>query len=809
MTRRPCACALLAAACQLPFSPALQAQSPGGGEALPLETVIVSARRIEQTANDVGMSIQAFTGEQLERLRISDVDELTMVVPAFTVAQSYQGVPTYTLRGVGFNTINLSATSTVGTYLDEVAYPYPVMNAGPVFDLQRVEVLKGPQGTLYGRNTTAGLINLVTNKPTEEFQAALTGEVGNFETANVEAMISGPLFGGSTGRVSLRREYSGEGWQESNSGDGDVGEVDRLGLRAALTLPVTERLSIDLSYNGWRNDSDTLAAQGAGLSVSTMDSPFNAPGLTDYLQDNFPGDNDEADWAPESVRGEDIGTGLGLSGDLEEDSSLDAFALRVAYELDASTQLISLSSYQDLERNALVDFGGVPYEILLQELDGSIESFSQELRILGEGEKMTWSAGAYYASDEILDSNRTLLGENANVGLIRSATVPLLATPFNTGGYTVEEALQAFRTFRDEADLDVESWSVFGSLTRQLRPDLSLTAGIRYTEDSLDYAGCSRDFNGNMLPSTNVTSRALFLNTYGVLADEIDEGDCITFDPESGTFGLVESKTDEDNVAWRLALDWFARPDTLLYASIAQGYKAGNTPVNAANLATQNAPVGQEKLLAYEIGVKATLLDQRMQLNTALFYYDYKDKQLAIYFADPIFTVLARLANIPDSHAYGLDTELTWRLTNELTAIAAVTLLHTEVEDFVGIDGAGEPQDYDGADFLYSPEAIGSLALLYNRPLNNALGFGVQLNGRYQSDAEGDFEASEEARIDSYGTLNAGVSLYPFDRRWEFSLWGANLTDEYYWLAVTQNANTWVRLPGKSRTYGATFTYRF
>jgi len=801
-------CALLPAACQLLCLPTAHARSPDS-EVLPLETVIVSARRIEQTANDVGMGVQAFTGEQLERLRIADVEDLTLVVPGFTVAQSYQGVPTYTLRGIGFNTINLSATSTVGTYVDEVAYPYPIMNAGPVFDLQRVEVLKGPQGTLYGRNTTAGLINMVTNKPTDEFQAMLRGEVGNYETANLEAMASGPLFDHAAGRISLRREYSGEGWQKANSSGGKVGEVDRLGLRAALALAPTEHLAIDLVYNGWRNDSDTLAAQGAGLSISTMDSAFNAPGLVDYLQSNAPNGNNEADWAPRSVRSADIGTGLGLGGDLEEDSSLDTFAVRVAYELDESTRLISLSSYQDLERNALVDFGGVPYEILLQDLHGTIESFSQELRVEGETDSTTWLAGAYYASDEILDSNRTLLGDNANVGLIRAVTLSFLSSPLNAGGYTAEEASQAFRTFRDEADLDVDSWSVFGSLSHELRQGLSLTAGLRYTEDSLDYGGCSRDFNGNMLPNVNVTSRALFLQTYGVLADEIGQGDCNTFDPETGSFGLVESQTDEDNIAWRLGLDWFVQPETLLYASIAQGYKAGNTPVNAANISTQNAPVGQEKLLAYELGIKATLLDQRMQLNSAVFYYDYDDKQLAIYFADPIFTVLARLSNIPDSHAYGLDTELTWRLTNELTAVGAVTLLHTEVEDFVGIDGAGEPRDYDGADFLYSPEAIGSLALLYNRPLDNTLGFGMQLSGRYQTEAEGDLEASEEARIDDYGLLNAGLSLYSLDQRWEVALWGANLTDEYYWLAVTQNANTWVRLPGKSRTYGATFTYRF
>ena len=472
-------------------------------------------------------------------------------------------------------------------------------------------------------------------------------------------------------------------------------------------------------------------------------------------------------------------------------------------------RLIALSGYQDLERKALVDFAGAPYELLVQDLYGTIESFSQELRLEGEFDRTQWLLGAYYAQDDILDSNRTLLGDNANVGLIRAFTVPLLDSPFNAGGYTAEEATQAFRTFRDEAHMDVESWSVFASATQELRDNLSLTAGLRYTEDSQDYGGCSRDFNGNMLPNVNVTNRALFLAEYGALVDEIEQGECNTFDPETITYGLVESETNEDNIAWRLELDWFVDPDTLLYGSVSQGAKAGNTPVNAANISTQNAPVGQEKLLAYELGVKATLLQQRMQWNASIFYYDYDDKQLAVFFRDPIFTILARLANVPKSEAYGLDTELTWGITEHFTAIAAATLLHTEIQDYIGINALGEPEDYNGAEFLYSPDASGTLTLLYNRPLTDTLGLSMNLNGRYQTDAAGDLEGSAEAQVDAFGVLNGGIGIYALDATWDVSLWGSNLTDEYYWLAVTQNANTWVRLPGTARTYGATFTYRF
>ncbi len=781
---------------------------------LALEEVIVTAQRVEQSANDVGMDIQTFSGDTLEQLRVVDVEDLTAVIPSFTIAQSYQGVPTYTLRGIGFNTINISAKSTVGTYVDEVAYPYPVLNSGPIYDLQRVEVLKGPQGTLFGRNTTAGLINLVTNKPTAEFEGMLRGEFGNFETYNFEGMVSGPLTPNLGARLAGRSENSDEGWQESNSRGEKLGEVDRQGVRLSLAWQPVDSLQVDFSYNWWRNRSDMLAAQAIAFTPTTDPESgrfgiFNAPGLEDYLAANRPRDNDEADWAAAANRGQDIGTGLGMRGDLAQDSSLDALKLQLAWDIAPNMRLISLSGYHDLERDGLTDFSGAPYELLLQDMQGTIESFSQELRLEGENDGVNWLLGGYYARDDLLDSNRTMLGENANVAAVRAYTFSLLDSPFNSGGYTPLEASQAFRTYEDHAEMEVRSWSVFANANWELTDSLILTTGVRYTEDEQDYEGCSRDFNGNMLPNVNVTNRALFFSTYGSLAEEISLGDCHTYSVREGAFGLVESELDEDNLAWRLALNWWPSDDLLLYTSVSRGAKAGETPVNPANIAFQNAPVTQEELLAYELGVKATLLDGRLQANAGAFFYDYDDKQLAVYFADPIYTTLPRLDNIPDSEAYGLDTEITWRLSRSFTAIAAATWLHTEVKDYQGIDVAGQPADYDGAEFLYSPEFTANLTLLYELALSESLGLRAGLNGRYQDDSYANLSATESHAIDSYSVFNGSVGLYTLDGHWEFSLWGSNLSDEYYWLTVTQGANTVIRFPGKARSYGASLSYRF
>ena len=788
-------------------SPTHAAQSDAARGAL--EEIVVTAQRRAESINDVGMSIQAIDAESLEALRVTSVRDLTTIVPSFTVSQSYQGVPTYTLRGIGFNTINLSATSTVGTYVDEVAYAYPIMNTGPLMDLERVEVLKGPQGTLYGRNTTAGLINFITAKPTDDFQAGATAEVGNYETYNINGFISGPLTETISARLALSSQNSGEGWQESNSRSERLGEIKKNGARLSLAFDPGENTHIDFSATYWRNETDTVAGQGIGFTPATAASPFNAPGLVNYVAGNQPREATNADWAPEAVRGANIGTGLGFQGPLREDNPFTGLKLRLDQNLAETVRLVSLTSYNDFERDALSDWSGVPYEILLQHTTGTIESIAEDVHIEGGDDSMHWLVGGYYANDKIVDGNRTLLGQNANVTLIRTVGQPLLATPFNCCGYTSTDLSQAFRSYEDIGHIETNTWSVFANGDWRLNEALRLNAGVRYTEDEQKYHGCSRDFNGNMLPNVNVVNRALYLQTYGVFAAPISQGQCNTFDPTTGTFGEVRSTLDEDNLAWRVSLDWNVADQTLMYLSASRGAKAGTTPINAANLARQNAPVKQELLTAYELGLKSTLAQNRVQLNLSGFFYDYQDKQISTYFADPIYTALARLDNVPKSAAYGVEGELTWSPSRSLTLAASALWLHTEIQDYIGTNAAGQPQNFDGAEFIYSPEFQGSLSVIFDHEITDALGLQVTLNTRYQSESNTIFEDLPLYALPSYGLVNASIGLHGRDDRWSVTLWGRNLADEYSWSAVASNANVVVRFPNPPLTYGATLGFKF
>ncbi len=777
--------------------------------------IIVTAQRRAESLNDVGMAIQAVNAETLDNLRVTDVRDLTMVAPSFTVSQSYQGVPTYTLRGIGFNTINLSATSTVGTYVDEVAYAYPIMNTGPVFDLERVEVLKGPQGTLYGRNTTAGLVNFITGRPTDTFEGSVRAEVGNYDTYNFAGHVSGPLGEGVSARLAFRSENSDKGWQISNSRGERLGQVDKLALRGSLKLEPTSSTEINLSATWWKNKSDTVAAQGIDFTPATdpvtgtsASSLFNAPGLAAYLAANAPTRASQADWTPEAARGADIGTGLGLKGPLRENNDFVALKLRIDQDLTDDIKLVSLTSYNHFKRNALSDWSGAPFEVLIQNTVGDIKSFAEDLHLEGTTGAVTWLVGGYYANDKILDSNRTMLGQNANVGLIRFAGSGLLATPFNSAGYTATEMAQSFRTYEDYGRIKTETWSLFGSADIELSQQLKATLGVRYTEDKQRYNGCSRDFNGNMLPNVNVVNRALYLQSYGVLAAPITQGQCNTFDPATGTFGEVQSVLDEDNVAWRAALNWSPNDDTLLYASVSRGYKAGTTPINAANLARQNAPVTQEKLTAYEVGVKATLADRMIQANVSAFYYDYRDKQISTYFADPIYTALSRLDNVPDSEAYGIEGEFVLRPADGLTLSVNALWLKTRINGYFGTNAAGQPQQFDGVKFIYSPEFQGSIGVQYEAPVSDTLTANTALSLRYQSESNSIFEDLPLYRVKEHAVVNGSLGLRS-ESGWSVAIWAKNLFNNYYWSAVTSNANVVVRFPNMPRTFGATLGFDF
>ena len=813
------------------------AKSPSAAPAATPATadIIVTAQRREESINRVGMAIQAISSDTLKTLHVTTVRDLGAVVPSFVVSQNYEGVPVYTLRGVGFNPINLSGTATVGTYTDEVAYAYPIMNSGPLIDVERVEVLKGPQGTLYGRNTTAGLIDFVTGKPSATTSGAMSIDVGSYGTTNVGGYVTGPVANGIQARLGYRVDLSNEGWQVSNTRGERLGKIKRYGLRGSVAMQPMANMKVDLSATYWINKSDTIAAQATGFEAPADPATgkfgaFNVPGLASYIANNQPTNGSQADWSSSTERGQDAGSvpgpgaGAGITDPLAENDWFLGLKARVEFDLSDSTRIISLTGFNQFVRRATSDWSGAPYEILVQQTDGHIKSFSQELRVEGSGSGYHWLVGGYYAKDTIYDGAITMFGDNDNVRAFRAfteAAVSLPANAFlaafgfpdapNTFGYTLANAATAFREFRDYANISTNVASIFANADYAFNDMFKLTLGGRYTDDRENFAGCSADINGSMLPNVNLVMRGLLAADFGqtTLPAPIAANGCTTYHPDTNSFGVVYNKQDETNFAWRSALNVTLSPTALLYASISRGYKSGSIPVVGANIALQDNPVKQEELTAYEIGAKLGTADRRLHLDLSAFYYDYKNKQLGGFYPDPVFGVLAQLINIPKSEAYGIEGELTVHPVPGFTLIGNGLWLKTKILDFIGTNASGASQNFAGAIFSNSPEYTMSGTALYDRPINDRLDFTANANIRWQSKQTTDLAGDTDYDIKPYSIVNAGIGLKSKDGKWAFDIWAHNLFNTYYWTAVYPDSNVVVRFPGQVRTVGATGGIRF
>jgi len=798
----------------------------GRAEPLPsastgIEIVVVTAERREENANRVGMAIKPLTADSLINSRVTNSQDLSLVVPGLTVAKG-AGVPIYTLRGIGFNSTNLSSTGTVGTYVDEVDYPFPFMTRGPLFDVSRVEVLKGPQGTLYGQNTTGGLIDLITNKPDDALAGGFTAEFGNYGTYNFEGYANLPISDQLQTRIAFRSENSGAGWQKSFTRPEDkLGKVDRLGVRGEVAWSPSSDFDALLTVNYWRDRSDTEAGQFVAL-LPTAPAPFIVAGLPAFIAAFHPTSDTTAEWEPATQVRADGLLSTGLHGPLAYDDDFYGLALHANYHFNQSLTLVSITGYNYLTRDDINDSGGTPFEESgTTENSGYARTFSQELRLDGENGPVRWLAGGYFETDDTYDQIDTLSGQGSVDFELRFFASLIQGIPFfNPNGYSLAQIADGLRDFRFTGLQHSSTLSGFGSATWDISDEFSLTGGIRYSQDRLKYIGGAKDRgDGDMLPIWNTIVRALILGFPGPLVNPdpglVAPGQYVTLNSTTHRFSLVPipEKLNQNPLTWHTNLNYKPSDDTLFYLTISQGVKSGAVPVIAANVDTQLLPAKQETLLAYEVGVKKTFFND-FQANVSAFYYDYTDKQLVSDILDPIFTALPRLVNVPKSRVYGVDADLAWRASEDLTLGLSGTYVDSRITKFTGFNVSGAPVDYRGSSFSFAPKFQGSASVLYQHPISDDLGFRLTANGSYQSDTfsiivkRGDPTAAPY-HLKSYGLLNGTIGVYTLDGKWDASIWGENLTDTYYWTNVIATIDNASRLPGLPRTFGLRVSAHF
>ena len=735
--------------------------------------IIVTAQKREATINSVPMSITAASGDQLVKLGVTDAAQLTKLVPGFTYNETAYGVPVFTIRGIGFQETSLGASPAVSVYIDEVPIPFSAEALGAGLDIERLEVLKGPQGTLFGSNSTGGALNYIAARPGKDPHAGIDASLGRFATVDVQGYASTPLTETVGVRLSTRLVRSDD-YQRSTTRDEGLGQRNILQARLLLDWKPSERWRTTLNLMGVRDRSDTPAPQFRAFAALNPGATIPPAFITHPAA---PDDNRRTDWDP------------GI--DWARNNRFLFGSLRNEFDLTDNTRLTLLTSLQRFDRYQPVEGDGTRFTNYRALSRGKIDTFYQEARVDGTiGEALTYIVGANYEYDRVFDST------------VQTYTQSSSATVFGIPlGPTMPNTLQKLNTYGIYANADYE-----------LSDQLVLHGGIRFTQANrrLVY-GCGQDLDGSWAEVSEAIQR--YLNTLagkGPVFTEVPLGGCGTTDQFTNEPAPGRGTLNQNNISWRAGVDYKPNRDLLLYVNVSRGYKAGSFPTLAASSNRQFLPVVQESVLAYEGGIKATLAQGAVQANGAVFYYDYTNKQILGRIPDLAFGPLPALVNVPNSRVWGAELDVIIRPIDGLRIRPAVTYVNSRLGDgFTNFNSFGELGDFGGERFPYTPEWQANVDAEYEAPLNARINAFVGGTMVYQDSTNGAFGRNPLFAIDAYTTFDARAGIAANDDSWRLQLWVRNLTDEYYWTAAYRSNDSINRFAGQPRTFGATLSYRY
>ena len=532
--------------------------------------------------------------------------------------------------------------------------------------------------------------------------------------------------------------------------------------------------------------------------------------------------------------GIEIGSAGMTNFDPYSDRKFYQLALRTDFDVTDDITLTSLTSYDHYTQKQATDGDGmevVAYD--LQRGEGSIKSFNQELRIANDAtNSFRWLLGANYEKSKTFEDQMLRYFANSN---------------YYPNNLYINSSGELLRQ-------NVRSYALFASFEYSVTPELTLKAAGRYNNmRNRAFNLAYTQTNGNVdklfnilggisgLPFTPIgPSDSYTLNS---TPPSLPKGVTLLSPTASGAAGLgvpgtpMEAILKENNTSWRIGIDYQATPDMLFYANVSKGYKAGSFPALAAAQYVSALPVVQESVLAYEVGLKASMLDKKMQVNLAGFYYDYRNKQVRGKLFDFVFGTLDTLVNIPKSRIYGAEAEISLRPTDGLSINGAVTYLNSKVQKYFGYDifgGVDNPdfnpagdnrEDLSGNPLPYTPKWSGVFNVDYRpNPQGGTPFIGITVSARSGQDAAiggGVTTLPDGPRyriapgvgpypytIKGYATVDGRLGYEAEEGKWKVMVWGKNILNKYYWTAVVPSSDSSARFAGRPATYGVTFGFK-
>lgn len=742
-----------------------------------IEEIIVTAQKREQPLQDTPVSVTAFTGRTIEQLGFRQSVDITAQTPNFNVGypNGDTGVPAMFIRGVGLNDFAVLNQGPIASYVDEV---YISSNAAQIFqllDVDRVEVLRGPQGTLYGRNATGGAVNYHSRQPGETWEGRARASVGRWNSTKLEGAIGGPV----SERVGIRAavlKTDSDGWMNNRFTGNDQQGVDELAWRVLLQADPTDDFDLLLNVHGGETKSDSVQYRHLGTWPEAFSFGDNCP-PDEILAGNcvdIVGYSEQSDFV-NPITGVEASAVPGYrEGNYDFESKNDTefwgLALTMNWEFGGDLVLTSITAYDDVDDARPEETDATPADVLTGVLGVEQTTLSQELRLSQSRAGWNWLVGAYYLEDEADDKTSfdlLRLLRPSLVGVDDPAVCGPLVPVGNPTGFCPDQFVFEQQSATEQR---IESFSVYGDASFDLSDAWRLSVGLRYTDETVEH------------------DAAFFF------AEPAAGNPLIT---------ATSEKTDFDNVSGRVVVDWTPVEDLLIYGSVATGFKAGGIQSTTDG----SFPFSEEELLSYEAGFKWMTAGGRVRFNGSAFFYDYTDLQVFqfVIVGDPP-TPISLLTNASDAESYGAEFELHWLPVDQLSLIVGLGLLDTEYKDFV--DDLGN--DFSGNEVVLAPDVTFNGLAQYDVPLRTGT-LTFQVDWSYQDEVFFDSLNNTLLSEDSYWLWNGRVSWTSADNGWEVAAWGRNLGDEEY-LTYAFDLSFFgfhEQMLGTPRTYGLEVAYRF
>jgi len=730
-----------------------------------LEEVVVTAQKRPQGLQDVPISISAFTGESLEDAGVQNMESASESVPNFKVSRNAIQ-DTISIRGVNSD-LQAGGDQSVGIFLDGVFRGRGVQSRFTFADMERLEVLRGPQGTLFGKNTAAGALNITSRGPTNEFEAEISAQYEmEYDGSEISGYVSGPLSENVRGRAFFLTREMNEGWVNNEYYDSDDPQSEEWTGRLSLDWDISEDLTAEFKYEHYDFDNEggpyeitvTSDIPSALAPISTGD--LAALGLID-----------------DKINGKaNIGAGVdplgGYVSEMDEGTSYfhdgdgDEAAVKLDWHLGAGTLTAILAhSEYGFERYNDADYGPLAVANFFDKED--YEQDSVEVRFASDtGGAIEYLAGVYYQSAELEAAGDTQFWAPSTLGALGL------------------NGLQRIHYLDQESD----TWAVFGQLTWHIADTLRLNVGGRYTDEEKEADQGARLYS--KVPGTEahepVPEAELPDVFVGVLNPLIEMGD-----------GAHDNKLklDEDDFSPTASLQWDVTDEVMLYASFARGFKGGGFNAFALLDDPEGAVYDPEEVNSYEIGGKMSLLDGAAEINVAIFHMEFDDMQTTQFTGNTGFVV----GNAAEATSQGFEMDGRWAVTEKLLISGNLGYIDFEFDEYVGAGctglqiynmqqaGLGQTgadcstlgiNDLSGRTNQDVPEWTATLAAQYTQPIGDNYDLRLLVDMNYSDEYYATADLDENTVQDSFTKYNASLIFGPVDGQWDLSVITRNLTDE-------------------------------